>query len=1192
MFWEVFRFECRYQLRSPLFLSVAGLFFLLGFLIMGTEQVSVGGVGTNLNLNANFAIIQTQYVMSVLGMFAAIAFVAGAITRDIETRTAELLYSTGLGENAYLFGRFAGGSLFAILVGIAAMLGSMLGTFMPWLDVERIGPFSWSPYWFSVWAVIVPNLLVICALFYTVAALTRSMMASYVAALGFIIANVVIGSVTDAEDVATMALFEPFGLAAFGEITRYWTVFDRNFGMPEVTDTLLYNRVIWLGVSVVALLFTAWRYQFNLAPGGWRRSRKAAAESEREKNTSSAPVIDPSRVIVPEASSAWTKLRSQLRMDVRGMTRSIPFYVLLAFGMLQVVGSYFGATTQLFGTPVLPVTGLLIQVVGGSFSLPVFVIIIYYAGELVHREQGAGVKEIVDATPYPNYIMVLSKIGALWFVLSAMLFIVLITSILVQISLDYYNFELLLYIQGLFGVLGAGYFLLCIPAVLLQTLAPNKFFGMVLTLVLLITLATLPSLDMEHVLYLYSVPNAPYSAMNGWGHYVLPLVSVTAYCLALGILMVVAAHLLFRRGVTSGWELRLAVARSRFTRATAAVTAVGVFSSVGLGGWIFYNTNVLNEYLTTDDREELQADYEKAYKRFEKLPLPQVIDLDMIVDLYPEERRLESTGSMLLVNRHERPIEELHFTLPLGLSINEVTLEGGELYESDERLRYYRYRFATPLAPQAQTTLAWDFSWINEGFPNSGATTRVVGNGTFVNNAEIMPLPGYSRAAELGDNSVRRRYDLEPVERAAKLGDPEYLGVSQFQVAERTAFRTTMSTSADQIAVAPGYLQREWQENGRRYFEYEMDEKIWPFASFSSARYAVAEDNWNDVKLEVYYHPEHHYNIDSMMESTKKSLDYFTEAFSPYQYRQFRILEFPAYQIFAQSFPNTIPYSEAIGFIADLRDEENIDYVFYVTAHEMAHQWWAHQVVGANMQGMTVIVETLAQYSALMVMEREFGPTMMRRFLKYELDRYLQGRGGELIEELPLYLVENQPYIHYRKGSLVMYALRDAIGEEEINLALRRFIEQWGYSEGVFPTTVDLVAEFRKVAGEEHQQLITDLFERIILFDLQVSEASVEEVADGYEVSMTIKAAKYEADGAGAEQEVPLASELEIGIFGARGEGLGEEDLPEPILLERHLISSGEQTLTFTVAEKPQQVGVDPYVKMIDRNPDDNLRSL
>jgi ABC-2 type transport system permease protein len=430
------------------------------------------------------------------------------------------------------------------------------------------------------------------------------------------------------------------------------------------------------------------------------------------------------------------------------------------------------------------------------------------------------------------------------------------------------------------------------------------------------------------------------------------------------------------------------------------------------------------------------------------------------------------------------------------------------------------------------------------------------------------------------------------VERLPKLGSEEHLTQSQFQVGERSGFRAVVSTSEDQIAIAPGYLSKEWTEGGRRFFAYEMDEPIWPFVSFSSARYAVAEDVWKDVKLQVFYDPAHAFNIDSMMEGSKKSLEYFSREFSPYQYRQFRIIEFPRYQSFAQSFPNTIPFSEAIGFVADLRDEKRIDYVFYVTAHEMAHQWWAHQVVGANMQGMTVMVETLAQYSALMVMEEAFGEEKMRRFLKYELDRYLQGRGGELIEELPLKLVENQPYIHYRKGSLAMYALKDAIGEDRVNLALRNFIAQWAFVDGTFPTSADLIAEFRAVAGDEHQELITDLFEKIVIFDLKVTEAAVEELADGFEVTMVVEARKFEADGDGAEEEVNLTQMLEVAVFEEATDDLGDDDLPGTLIIERKPVSSGEQTFTFKVAKKPGKVGIDPYVKMIDRNPDDNVRSL
>lgn len=244
------------------------------------------------------------------------------------------------------------------------------------------------------------------------------------------------------------------------------------------------------------------------------------------------------------------------------------------------------------------------------------------------------------------------------------------------------------------------------------------------------------------------------------------------------------------------------------------------------------------------------------------------------------------------------------------------------------------------------------------------------------------------------------------------------------------------------------------------------------------------------------------------------------------------------------------------------------------------------------MQGATILVETLAQYSALMVMEAAFGEEKMRRFLKYELDRYLQGRGGELIEELPINLVENQPYIHYRKGSLVMYALQDAIGEEKVNQALRNIIAEWGFRDSVFPTSADLISEFRAVAGPEHQELITDLFERIIIYDLKVEDAQVQETASGFEVTMTVSSAKFEADGAGEETLVDLDQMLDIAVFAEASDDLGDDDLPEALILERKRITGGTQTFTFLVSEQPGRVGIDPYVKMIDRNPDDNVKYL
>jgi hypothetical protein len=173
-----------------------------------------------------------------------------------------------------------------------------------------------------------------------------------------------------------------------------------------------------------------------------------------------------------------------------------------------------------------------------------------------------------------------------------------------------------------------------------------------------------------------------------------------------------------------------------------------------------------------------------------------------------------------------------------------------------------------------------------------------------------------------------------------------------------------------------------------------------------------------------------------MIAGVKDSLDYFTKNFRPYQHRQVRILEFPRYATFAQCFPNTIPYSESIGFIAKVkRRTRRTRLPYYVTAHEVAHQWWAHQVIGAYVQGATMMSETLAQYSALMVMKKKYGDAKMKRFLKYELDAYLSGRGTRGKKEQPSSATRTSPTsTTARAASRECMRGRMYFGEERVEL--------------------------------------------------------------------------------------------------------------------------------------------------------------
>jgi aminopeptidase N len=568
-----------------------------------------------------------------------------------------------------------------------------------------------------------------------------------------------------------------------------------------------------------------------------------------------------------------------------------------------------------------------------------------------------------------------------------------------------------------------------------------------------------------------------------------------------------------------------------------------------------------------------------------------VLALNSKVDIFPEQRQVRLRGSYRLVNPHAVPIEVLHVEIPRGLITHSLEFGAHTVELEDPIHGVTRYRLATPLAPAAELAFNFDLEWAPRGFGNTTGPTQVVENGTFFNNG-VLPSFGFNEDRRIMDRNERRKRDLGEVPRMAKIDDePARANTYLSDDADWIDFETTVSTAEDQIALAPGYLQREWVENGRRYFHYTMDVPMLPFAAWLSARWQVKRGDWNGIPIEVYYHPTHDFNVDRMIEAAQKSFDYYNAHFTPYQHKQLRIIEFPGYQRFAQAFANTVPYSEAIGFIADLRDQDDIDYVFYVTAHEVAHQWWAHQVIGANVQGSTMLSESLSQYSALMVMEKEYGRHQMRRFLKYELDQYLQSRATELIEELPLALVENQQYIHYRKGSLVFYALKEAIGEDTLNAILKRFLQDKGYQQPPYTTSRELLAYLREGTDPKHHRLIEDLFEKIVFFDNRVKEATAVKRDDGkYVVTLALHSSKLEAAGKGEETEVALDDEIEIGIF-ARPDGGKEKD--ETVLyLQRHRITEKETTLEIVVDGEPFDAGIDPYNMLIDRVSTDNRRQV
>jgi ABC-2 type transport system permease protein len=619
--------------------------------------------------------------------------------------------------------------------------------------------------------------------------------------------------------------------------------------------------------------------------------------------------------------------------------------------------------------------------------------------------------------------------------------------------------------------------------------------------------------------------------------------------------------------------------------------ALATFAATGAYAW--YNTNVVNRYETSSERDEFAAAYEKKYLKYEKLPQPSISKVVLNVALYPSETRALVKGSYVLTNLTGTPIREVHVRMPgRDLELLGLAFPGAKLRSDDKEFGYRIYALDAPMQPGETRSLAFETRRWQRGFRNGTNDTRLVHNGTFLDNMEIAPAIGMDRMTLLQDRSKRRKYGLPAEQRPPKLEDLSGTRRAYFGDGWATA-DITVSTEADQTPIAPGKKVSDRIADGRRTARFVSDAPILTFFSIQSARYAERHRNHAGIDLAVYYHPGHELNVDRMLNALATAMDYYQANFGPYQFDQARIVEFPGYATFAQAFANTMPYSEAIGFVADNSDPEKIDYVTYVTAHELGHQYWAHQIIGADMQGGTMLSETLAQYSALMVMKHRYGEDKIRRFLKYELDNYLRRRGGELVEELPLMRVEDQQYIHYNKGSLVMYLLQDRLGEDAVNRALRTILEKYKFKGAPYPRSIELVQAFRKEAkSPEDQALITDLFERITLYDLKVGEAKATKRADGkWDVVVPVEAKKAYADGKGNETPAPFADRIAIGLFTAEP-GRGAFDRRNVLLMQRQPVRNGKQVFRFVTDRKPSHAGVDPYNFYIDRNSDDNVGAV
>ena len=1216
MLTTIAKFEFRYQLRNPLVWATAALTFVMFFVAMNVKEFELGSEG-GLVMNAAFATLRNYLVISILYMFVTTAFVANVVVRDDETGFGPIIRSTSITKFDYLFGRYLGAFAIAAFLTMFVSLGTWIGTLMPWADPGSIGPNRIIDHLYGYFLIALPNILVHSAIFFALATITRSMMATYLGVIGF---AAVFFSMTSALDrpqlEMTVALAEPFAMRATKDATRYWTIAERNVMLPDFTGALLYNRLLWIGIAIgfLGVAYAAYRIadqgisrrerkrrkleksvipSVSEGPGGWERqetARHGAALPTRSLATLGMTQELPSPQHGNAALRALLWLR--IRFEVRQVIMSPTFPILMAWGLYTTI---FVLITQRHPDfrPEFPTTLSLIPEIEDAFRVIPLVVAIYYAGELVWRERDRRVHEIIDSTPLPNWAYVIPKTIALAILFVAMLLTTVVAAIGLQLSVDFTDLEIGKYL--LWYVLPSSFdsLLLVALAIFIQSLSPHKAVGW--GIMTLFVAWKEFNKTINHNLLIYGgKPSVPLSDLNEAGSFWLGAWAFRMYWGAFAVLLLVIAHLLWRRGTEIRLKPRIALAWRRLAGAPGWVAGAALAAFIGTGAWAYYNTNMLNRYETKEEKNARLADYERRYKKYIGLPQPSPEELTLEIDVYPKERRAITKGRYLLRNLTPHSIADLHVRLvdPDGLDLSKATIEGARLILEDTKYDYRIYRLERPMQPGETREFMFETRRWQRGFRNGWPATSLVANGTFLSDNALMPTLGMSNAGLIQNPDTRRKYGLPGLIEPPKLEDLSATTNPSFGNAWVRKCEITVSTDADQTPIAPGKKVSDVTRDGRRTARFVATAPIRPRFSVQSARYAEKHRRHNGIDLAVYYHPRHAWNVDRMLDGMALSLDYYQANFGPYQFDHFRIVEFPAYRNVAQAFAGTIPFSESVGFIQDYTKPGTVDHVTGITAHEFAHQWWPNQMLAAEMQGYTVFVETLAQYSSHMVMKKLRGEDGSRVYMQYELDRYLRGRAWSK-EEPPLARVLGEDHISYRKGSMAMFLLQKRLGEDAVNRALRNLLARHKFKGPPYLRTPDLIAALRAEAKtDEEQTLITDLWERITLYDMRVDKPTAVQRPDGkWEVTVPIEAKKFYADGKGAETETPLAERIEVGLF-TDTPGRWEFDPSNIIVMERQPIRSGRQVLRFVTDRKPTHAGVDPYNYYIDRNSWDNLEPV
>ena len=1103
------------------------------------------GFGADIFRNSPYAVSYMTGFLTLFCIFFTSIFGAQILFREKESGFNLILYATPIRKTDYLMSRLIAIVIINLLCFTLIIIGLFVGHQFN-IGKEYFGESHISSYILPLFIFGIINSIFCTAVISAAAWISNNKMIVYVAGVFIYIMYMVMLVYSNSPMMAhgmpqselaakLSAILDPFGLSAFFAQTKNWSVAQRNSTIVVPTGILLINRI---GVLVFSLAVTAIafrKFSFQLSE---KKKKSTTADLETVSLTERFIVVQPGRKWNTHLQIFFSFLKIQFQQIIRSKPFILTTIGLIFFVAMEINEHIEGGIRfpQRYAS-----SGLMANRIIGSFYGICVIVILYYAHLLVWSSRDTRINILEDASPASRTVIFFSR----WFTLN--LVIIIFTTLMVSIGLTFQITYGYLVID--FNAYAGIYLFTTLPLIItaglviwIQNLINHRLAGLALSsaVVFLLTSSMGEKILSHPLLNSIRAYEGLYSDMNGYG----PYANYAGWQFLFGVSVVLFLTLVLTRQRKFRWIALLFLVPS-------VIAAINLTKG--------------NESKSKEQQLALQADYEIKYRKFSGLPQPVVAEIKTTIDLYPETNSYLVNTEYLVQNQSAQPINEILINLDESINIQQASILDGNQWKNISKTTGIialkkSLHHGDSIRLRYQFTFRWKpvngHAWFN----------AIIENGSFMRISNYYPKFGYQSENEITDKDKRKEFKLGEATALTSI-DAKKDSITGF-----TKLDMVVSTSGAQTAIGVGELVREWKKNGRNYFHYIAPAPI-PFRfAVSSAQYAKKFSSYRGRKIEIYYHPSHWENVDRLEKNIYQTLDYCESQFGAYKYSTIRFAEVSAFTrgFAATAYPASVFMTEDMVFHTNVETESKQDLINELAGHELAHAWWGNDMTAPHYrEGATMMTETLAMYTELMLVRKMYGYKKSLENVRLHLGIYLDERG--FTKETPLFKVSpTDRVVGYSKGLVVMHQLESMIGEEKLNIALKNFLKNntWPNPR---PVSTDLLRELYAITDSSQHNRIDDLFKKITLYRFTVNNTSVKPVGNTFELVINSSALKDYEDGLGHSAPAPFIDSVEIAIQLKNGKKI-IRSLP---------IINNKISGNIHLQEKPESIMIDPNIRFI-----------